>query len=62
MTVAELINQLQQFRPDARVEIEYIEEYFGNTYNIHEDIVQVVMYNDTPTSDPTVTIVAGDEE
>ena len=53
MTVAELIHQLQQFRPDAKVEI-IID---GEHNKMH--VSQVVVFQDC--KEPTVTIVVDDD-
>ena len=60
MTVAELINQLQQFRPDARVEIE-LKTYdgIGIQHSTYVNAIEVVQY--VGSNGPTVTIVAEDD-
>ena len=60
MTVAELIHQLQQFREDANVKIQFTNQCDdGGKYDWWQGVQSVVVYSDEHT--PTVTIVAEDD-
>lgn len=60
MTVYELIQQLQQFRPDAKVELEFkAYDGIGIEHSTYVNAVEVVQY--AGSDEPTVTIVAEDE-
>lgn len=60
MTVAELIHQLQQFRDDARVKIQFTNHCADEgKYDWWKNVESVVVYSDEHT--PTVTIVAEDD-
>ena len=60
MTVAELIHELQQFREDATVKIEFTNPCPNDgSYSKWEDVLHVLVYGDEQT--PTVTIIATED-